>query len=393
LNVHFVLWSHASLPESFPNSPLGGAEKAMFEIAKRLTDTFRVHLHCWGTTSREVEDVRVLRYQIKGIAASKYIVSDIFYYKIMRIIRRMGKNQIVHTMNCIEPFFHSDTSFTNLLHLEGDIADFLPFPAIKKMLYLSRLGRVKHVIAVSNYIKDVFQRSFGYPEDRIVVLLNGADTELFTPAKRDRKFLGEKFGILEDDFVFLFSGRMIRRKGLHLAIEAFLEIAEANDHVWLLVAGASPKYFGQGAKTEQSIRITDRIASELRVSHPRILYLGPVNMKVLPLYYASSDVLIVPSTWEDPCPLTCAEAQASGIPVLGTARGGIPDSVIHGQTGLVCQPDVNEIRRNMVQLIVDKYLVKSLSKNARKRAVERLNWDLVADSIRKLYESLVTETQ
>ena len=53
----------------------------------------------------------------------------------------------------------------------------LPFSAIKKRLYVSRLGCVKYVIAVSNYIKEVFHRSFGYPEDRIVVLLNGADTE------------------------------------------------------------------------------------------------------------------------------------------------------------------------------------------------------------------------
>ncbi|MFX0196954.1 MAG: glycosyltransferase family 4 protein, partial [Candidatus Hodarchaeota archaeon] len=189
----------------------------------------------------------------------------------------------------------------------------------------------------------------------------------------------------------LFSGRIIRRKGLHLAIEAFLDIAEANDHVWLLVAGASPKHFGLGAKTEESIRKTDRIAFALRMPHPRIIYLGPVNMKVMPLYYASSDVAIVPSDWEDPCPLTCAEAQASAIPVLGTARGGIPDSVIHGKTGLICQPDVKDIRRNMIRLIKDKNLVKSLSKNARKRAMRRLDWNLVADSIRSLYQTTVAE--
>ena len=80
-----------------------------------------------------------------------------------------------------------------------------------------------------------------------------------------------------------------------------MDIAETNDHVWLLVAGAPPKYFGLGAKTEQSIRTIDRITSELRVPHPRIIYLGPVNMKVMPFYYASSDALVVSSTWEDPC--------------------------------------------------------------------------------------------
>jgi len=247
------------------------------------------------------------------------------------------------------------------------------------------------VIAVSNYIKERFIKAFDYPEDRIVVLLNGADTSFFTPTKRNRKFLREKFGILEDDFVFLFSGRMILRKGLHLAIEAFLEIAETNDHVWLLVAGAAPKYFGLGPKTEKAIRKTDLIASKLRVSHPRIIYLGAVNMEVMPIYYASSDVLIVPSIWEDPCPLTCAEAQASGIPVLGTARGGIPDSVIHEQTGLICQTDANDIQKNMIRLIVDKHLVKLLSMNARNRAVEHLDWDLVADSIRNLYAATIAE--
>ena len=386
-----MLWSHASLPETFPNSPIGGAERAMFEIAKRLTETFQVNIHCWGKTSREVEDIRIIRYNVKGIASSKYIVSDLFYYKIMRNIRRMGKNQIIHTINCIEPFFHSDTSFTNLLHLENDIASYLPFPAIKRRLYLSRLGRIKHVIAVSNYIKEMFRRNFGYLDDRIIVLLNGADTKFFTPKNRDRKFLREKFGILEDDFVFIFSGRMILRKGLHLAIKAFLDIAETNDHVWLLVAGAAPKHFGLGPKTEQVIRYTDRVASKLKVIHPRIKYLGPVKMKDMPLYYASSDALIVPSIWEDPCPLTCAEAQASGIPVLGTTRGGIPNSVIHGETGLICQPDNKNLNKNMIRLIEDKHLVKSLSKNARKRAVERLDWNLITNTIRSLYETAIAE--
>ena len=41
--------------------------------------------------------------------------------------------------------------------------------------------------------------------------------------------------------------------------------------------------------------------------------------------------------------LTCAEVQASSILVLGTARGVIPDSVIYGQKGLICQPNVKDI--------------------------------------------------
>lgn len=393
MNVHFVLWSHASLPESFPNSPVGGAERAMFEIAKRLTDKFRVHIHCWGEASREVEDIKILRYKVKGILRSKFIVSDIFYYKIMKNIRSMGQNQIVHTINCIEPFFYSSSNFANFLHLENDITSYLPFPSIKKKFYLSKLGRINYVIAVSNYIKKRFQKNLNYPENRIIVLLNSADPEYFTPVKRDRTLLKEKFGICEDDFVFIFSGRIILRKGLHRATKAFLDIVETNDHVWLLVAGAAPKHFGLGAKTKHSTFLTDQYASILKVNHPKIIYLGPVNMSLMPIYYASSDALIVPSIWNDPCPLTCAEAQASGIPVLGTDRGGIPDTVIHGHTGLICQTDVEDIRKNMLRLIEDRNLVKSLSKNARKRAVEFLDWDITADTIKRLYESTITEKQ
>lgn len=387
MNVHFVLWSHATLLESFPNSPVGGAERAIFEIAKRMTDSYQVHIHCWGITSREVDGVKILRYAPERILQSKYITPDIFYYKIMKNIKKMGKNQIVHSLNCIEPFFHSDSSFRNFLHLENDLSLYLPFPPFKKKIYLSRLRRINNVIAVSKYIKEVFQSNFDYPENQIVVMNNGADTDIFNPEKRNRQFFRDKLGILKDDFVFLFSGRIILSKGLHLAIKAFLDIAKTNDHVWLLVAGAAPKHFGLGAKTKQSTGKTDQIASRLIVPHSRIIYLGPINMNMMPLYYASSDALIVPSIWEDPCPLTCAESQASGVPVIGTDRGGIPDSVIHEQTGLICQPNVKDIIRSMTRLTDNKNLVKSLSKNARIRAVEHLDWDHITNSIRSLYET------
>ncbi len=93
--------------------------------------------------------------------------------------------------------------------------------------------------------------------------------------------------------------------------------------------------------------------------------------------------------WEDPCPLTCAEAQASGTPVIGTLRGGIPDSVIHNQTGLICQPEVDDIKNAMIQLIEDKNLVKTLAINARERAVKSLDWNKITGSIKRLYESTI----
>ena len=56
-------------------------------------------------------------------------------------------------------------------------------------------------------------------------------------------------------------------------------------------------------------------------------------------FLAEVDVLVVPSLWNDPCPLVIIEAFAQGVPVIGSNRGGIPERIDEDKTGFVFAPE------------------------------------------------------
>lgn len=85
-------------------------------------------------------------------------------------------------------------------------------------------------------------------------------------------------------------------------------------------------------------------------------------------YYAGCDICIVPSIWEDPAPLTIIEALKSGIPIISTLSGGIPE-YLNSKAGILLNIDLN-LSKNLSKaingLINDPKKRKEMSKNAKK---------------------------
>jgi UDP-glucose:(heptosyl)LPS alpha-1,3-glucosyltransferase len=181
-------------------------------------------------------------------------------------------------------------------------------------------GTFKKIIAISDMVKEDILKWYNIPEDRIVVIYNGVDTERFHPGNyKYRSEIRNRHGIGEE-FVVLFVSNNFRMKGLHQLIKALAKLKKDENLTFkLLILGRNPQapYLHLGR--------------ELGLSG-EIVFAGSTDEPEK--YYGASDLLAHP-TFYDACSLTVLEALASGLPVITTAWNGASGVIAKGQEGLV----------------------------------------------------------
>jgi glycosyltransferase involved in cell wall biosynthesis len=232
----------------------------------------------------------------------------------------------------------------------------------------SFIGYSASVIAVSKYVAE-HSESLGAPK---IVVHNISDIERFGAGVSLRRELG----FTDDDIVVAFLGQLIRVKGLEMFIDVALRIADPRAK--FIVAG--PLRNTQGAYSEDEVR-------QLVARDPRIRYLGyRTDVENL---YATSDVIVMPSQWDEPCAMVLFEAAAAGKPVVATATGGTAEILRDGETGfLVERCDVDGMTRSVARLTEDTALRKRMSEAAWHRARHSLATEPVLE-LENLYSSLI----
>jgi glycosyltransferase involved in cell wall biosynthesis len=200
----------------------------------------------------------------------------------------------------------------------------------------SFIGYSASVVAVSQYVAD-HSDSLGAPKR---VVHNISDIDRFGEGTSLRRELGYADG----DVIVAFLGQMIRVKGLEMFIDVATRIVDHRAR--FIVAG--PLRNTQGAYTEDEVR-------QLVARDPRIRYLGyRTDVENL---YATSDVIVMPSQWDEPCAMVLFEAAAAGKPVVATATGGTAEILREGETGyLVERNDLEGMTRRVALLIEDQAL-------------------------------------
>jgi glycosyltransferase involved in cell wall biosynthesis len=124
----------------------------------------------------------------------------------------------------------------------------------------------------------------------------------------------------------------------------------------------------------------------------RITLHGFVDHTDVPAVLAHLDVLVLPSVYEE-LGSVMVEAMASGVPVVATRVGGIPELVRDGETGLLVDGrcDVDELARAIDRLLEDHDLRARLGAAARDRARE-YSWPALAERITALYSAACDES-
>ncbi len=238
--------------------------------------------------------------------------------------------------------------------------------------HYSRSLRTKVVIAISQNVKEDLTREFGIPDERIVVIPNGVDTERFHPRNRVvyRHRVRRDLGFEDGDLVALFVGNSWQRKGLKLAIDAIRSIP--NPKLKLLVVGAGDPLLYCSPK-------------ELSDPDRRVVFLSHMEPQI-ERYYAATDLLLFPTLYE-PFGLVVLEALASGLPVVVSATAGVAEHITDGETGLLLSNpgDASEIRAKLELLLEDSALRERIALQGRLVA-EKLTWHRIASLTLEAYQ-------
>lgn len=177
------------------------------------------------------------------------------------------------------------------------------------------LGEAAAVIAVSPNLAQEAQAQGANP-DKIFLVPNGVDQELFAP--QDRQAARRRLGLSDDGPLALFVGRLVPGKGLEMCLDALAALPQAR----LVVVGDGPL---RSALEAQAQRLS---------LGGRVIWAGAQPHGDIPNYLAAADVLVLPSVSEGE-PNVILEALSCGRPVVASLVGNIAGMVEHGSEGLL----------------------------------------------------------
>lgn len=215
------------------------------------------------------------------------------------------------------------------------------------------------ILTVSNYIKKCVQ-TINPLDQKTQTIYNGINLAAFRKnVTIDRTALGFR----NDDFVLIFSGRINREKGIMELIEAINQLTDY-PQIKLMVLGSS--FYGNVTDEDDFTRELRFKAESLK---ERIIFTGFIPYPDIPEYLSIADVAVIPSVWDDPFPTTVLEAQAMGLPIIATNRGGIPEEVTE-DNAILLQTDEHFVN-NLANAILEFYQHPEKRKQMSAASLER----------------------
>lgn len=198
------------------------------------------------------------------------------------------------------------------------------------------------IITVSDFIADRV-RTVAPHDTKCMTVHNGIDTRAFSPKVAPVSLEA----VNEGDFVVVFSGRINSEKGIMQLIAAMSLVAR-NRAVKLLVMGSS--FYANASNDNPFAQRLREMADPIR---DRIIFTGFIPYADMPRYLRLADVAVLPSVWDEPFGLTMVEAQAMGLPLVTTRRGGIPE-VVTPESAILLDTDEHFVDR-LAAAIIDLY--------------------------------------
>jgi glycosyltransferase involved in cell wall biosynthesis len=228
------------------------------------------------------------------------------------------------------------------------------------------LAHIERFIAPSRYIADRYIAA-GLSGTRIAVIPNGIDLERFVPTKR-----APGNGVVHIGY----AGNFGAHKGVNTLIAAFAALGRRQDII-LHLAGEGPEEARYRAQID-ALAVTDRVR-----------FHGKLTPAAMPSFYADSDIVVLPSVWDENQPVCLMEAMASGLPTIASNKGGIPELIDHGHNGLLfAAGDTDALATQLLKLVNDPAARMAMGRQGRLRA-EPLAQDRQIDIQQALYASLL----
>ena len=258
------------------------------------------------------------------------------------------------------------------------------------------------IIAVSNGMRADILRSYpAIDPERVKVVHNGIDLEAWRhPQGEDADAQAaatlQRLGIDPDRPAVVFVGRITRQKGLPHLLRACEQLP---DDVQVILCAGAPD------TPEIKVEVEGLVA-RLREKRTGVVWIEEMLPRhELIAVLAASDVFVCPSVYE-PLGIVNLEAMAVGLPVVGSATGGIPDVIVDGETGLLVPIEQvqdgtgtptdptrfeADLAERLTALVTDTDAARTMGQAARRRVEEHFAWEAIAQRTMEVYNWVLAQ--
>lgn len=290
------------------DSHVGGLVNCTDNLAQGLIKTHQVNISIGITPSKAVEALR--KYDLNLINFdSKNPFTILKSYKQMSRIIKTKRIDIIHTQNRIPALYAAVycTLHRNVKYIWANHV--VPIPSDFLHRVTTRYGELAITEGLAG--KKMLVEDFRIPENKVKIINEGINLELFTPTSQEEQLaLKKKIGLQKDEKLILLYGRLDPIKGHLFFLDALKNVASRNFKV---------VFPGENEGEYKNI-ILSKI-KEGRLDN-NILFPGYINGRE---YLSISDLMVLPSENEG-FPLSCVEAYSMGVPVIRTKTGGYEDT-------------------------------------------------------------------
>ncbi|WP_030440238.1 glycosyltransferase [Actinoplanes subtropicus] len=239
--------------------------------------------------------------------------------------------------------------------------------------YERALGRAVDRVVAQNQdeVRDLVR--IGVPRTQLAVVPAGVDSERFTPEGPAVERDPQRPRILS-------VGKLVERKGFGDVIRAMPYVPGAEV---IVVGGPAPEQLpaDPGARTLRALAEKLQVADRFRL-------VGRVPWAEMPGWYRSADLLVA-APWQEETETSALEAMACGVPIVGTAVGGLTEAVVDGLTGdLVPARDPRALGGALRRLVNDKVRRFAYATAALDRARQAYSWRRVAAQVGSVYAAV-----
>ncbi|NDD28040.1 MAG: glycosyltransferase family 1 protein [Proteobacteria bacterium] len=357
---------------SLSSTQFGGGEVFLFHLVRHALASCDVFVACAAENRLLVERMRDLDVSL--------IEMPLSYRQVPAGVRRLvawharERFDLVYANGRRSQLFGSFVARRTGLPMVGaDLIVHLPWSggvlAFTRNLLASLLNRVVavpwavRIITICEFVRQELVRRFRVSPEKVVTVWNAVDAEHFAPQAADASFAASR-GIAPDAAVVVCSARLVEHKGQAVLIDAIDRLRrQGRFDGWLVLIGDGP----------DEARLRARIAG---TSAPHRCIITDFPMDIRP-WYARADVVVLASR-EEGLPTALLQAMSMARPVVGTNVQGIPESVTHGENGLLVPvDDPAELSEALARVLADREAAVRMGEAGRQRVLRDFRLEIM----------------
>lgn len=241
--------------------------------------------------------------------------------------------------------------------------------ALFRMIFAKEIKKVHGRIAISNRARMAIEP---YLPGEYRIIPSGVNLKLFHPGYKPKleKRAGEK--------IILFLGRLDKRKGLEILIQAMPLIIGSIPDIRLIV-------IGDGPQKKHCVNMVRELSLAEKVS-----FLGSVQTEELPGYYCSADIYCSPALGGETLGIVLLEAMACGVPVVASNIPGYDETIVNLNDGILVPPGNSaEFAKAIIKVLSDNSLRANLINAGLQKVKREYDWSIIAFKTLDYYYELM----